>query len=44
MVIFRCKYKRRCFKGLKLIRDNYGVLDKYGLDILDDILNGADKE
>lgn len=38
------KYKKRCFKGLNLIRDNYGVLDKYGIDILDDILNGDDKE
>lgn len=34
------KFKLRCFKALKLIRDNYGVLDKYGIDLLDDILNG----
>ena len=38
------KYKKRCLTGLRLIRDNYGVLDKYGIDILDDILNGVDKE
>lgn len=38
------KYKRRCYEALKLIRDNYGLLDKYGIDMLDDILNGSDKE
>lgn len=34
------KYKKRCYEALKLIRDNYGLLDKYGIDMLDDILNG----
>lgn len=38
------KYKKRCLTGLRLIRNNYGVLDKYGVDMLDDILNGVDKE
>ena len=34
------KYKKRCYEALKLIRENYGLLDKYGIDMLDDILNG----
>ena len=34
------KYKKRCYDALMLIRENYGVLDKYGIDMLDDILNG----
>ena len=34
------KYKKRCYEALTLIRENYGVLDKYGIDMLDDILNG----
>ena len=36
------KFRLRCFKALKFIRDNYGVLDKYEIDVLDDILNGID--
>ncbi len=36
------KFKLRCYKALKLIRDNYGLLDKYGIDMIDDILNGGD--
>lgn len=36
------KFKLRCYKALRLIRDNYGVLDKYVIDTLDDILNGGD--
>ena len=36
------KFKLRCYKSLKLIRDNYGLLDKYGIDMIDDILNGGD--
>ncbi len=38
----RDKFKTRCYKALKLIRDNYGLLDKYGIDMLDDILTGGD--
>lgn len=34
------KYKKRCYEALTLIRENYGLLDKYGIDMLDDILNG----
>lgn len=34
------KYKKRCYETLTLIRENYGLLDKYGIDMLDDILNG----
>lgn len=34
------RYKKRCYEALMLIRENYGVLDKYGIDMLDDILNG----
>lgn len=34
------KYKKRCYEALTLIRKNYGLLDKYGIDMLDDILNG----
>ena len=36
------RFKLRCYKALKLIRDNYGLLDKYGIDMIDDILNGDD--
>ena len=30
------------FKTHKMIYDNYGVLDKYEIDILDDILTGKE--
>jgi len=37
-------YKSRCFEARKMIFDNYGVLDKYGIEMLDDILQGDNKE
>lgn len=40
----RDKYRMRCYKAHKMIFDNYGVLDKYGIDMLDDILTGVDDE
>ena len=35
--------KQRIYKARKMIFDNYGVLDKYEIEMLDDILKG-DKE
>lgn len=32
--------KARIFKARKMIFDNYGLLDKYELELLDDILKG----
>ena len=32
--------KRRIGESLKMIWDNYGVLDKYGIEMLEDILRG----
>ncbi len=38
------KYKMRCYNALKMIWDNYCVLDKYQIDLMEDILNGKDNE
>lgn len=38
------KYKMRCFKAYKMIWDNYGVLDKYEIEMLEDVLKGEDNE
>ena len=38
------KYKLRCYKAKKMIFDNYGVLDKYGIEMLEDILQGKSDE
>ena len=38
------KYKLRCYKAKKMIFDNYGVLDKYEIEILEDILDGKSDE
>ena len=32
--------KERIHKALKMIWENYGVLDKYGIELLEDILKG----
>lgn len=32
--------KRRIGESLRMIWDNYGVLDKYGIEMLEDILKG----
>jgi len=32
------------YKARKMIFDNYGVLDKYGIEMLDDILKGDSDE
>lgn len=32
--------QERIFKARKMIFDNYGVLDKYEIELLDDILKG----
>jgi len=36
--------EKRINKARKIIFDNYGVLDKYEIEILDDILKGSDKD
>lgn len=33
--------KERIHKALKMIWENYGVLDKYGIELLEDILKGV---
>ena len=38
------KYKMRCYNALKMIWDNYSVLDKYEIEMLEDILKGEDNE
>ncbi len=38
------KYKLRCYKAKKMIFDNYGVLDKYEIEMLEDILDGKSDE
>lgn len=38
------KYKLRCYKAKKMIFDNYGLLDKYGIEMLEDILDGKSDE
>ena len=38
------KYKTRCYNALKMIWDKYGVLDKYGIEMLEDILEGKEDE
>lgn len=40
----RDKYKMRCYNSLKMIWDNYGVLDKYEIEMLEDILEGKSDE
>lgn len=35
------KLKERIHKALKMIWENYGVLDKYGIELLEDILKGV---
>ena len=40
----RDKYKMRCYKANKMIWDNYGVLDKYEIEMLEDILDGRSDE
>lgn len=40
----RDKYKMRCYKAYKMIWDNYGLLDKYGIEMLEDILEGKEDE
>lgn len=37
------KYKQIIYKARKMIFDNYGVLDKYQIELLDDILKGDDE-
>lgn len=37
-------YKNRIGKSLKMIFDNYGVLDKYEIEMLDDTLRGKNNE
>lgn len=34
------RLKNRIYKARKMIFDNYGLLDKYEIEILDDILQG----
>lgn len=36
--------QERIDKARKMIFDNYGVLDKYGIEMLDDILKGDSDE
>lgn len=36
--------QERIDKARKMIFDNYGVLDKYGIEMLDDILKGGSDE
>lgn len=36
--------EKRIYKARKMIFDNYGVLDKYGIEMLDDILKGDSDE
>ena len=38
------KLKKIIFEARKMIFDNYGVLDKYEIELLDDVLKGSDKE
>lgn len=38
------KYKRRCIKALTIIYENYGLLDKYGIEMIEDILEGIKDE
>jgi len=38
------RLKKKCYLAHKMIYDNYGVLDKYQIDMLDDILTGGDEE
>ena len=38
------KFKLRCFKAYKMIWDNYGVLDKYQIDLMEDILKDKEDE
>ncbi len=38
------KYKLRCYKAKKMIFDNYGLLDKYEIEMLEDILDGKSDE
>lgn len=33
--------KEKIYKALKMIWENYGVLDKYGIELLEDILKGV---
>lgn len=40
----RDKYKKRCYNALKMIWDNYGVLDKYEIEMLEDKLKGKEDE
>lgn len=34
----------RIYKARKMIFDNYGVLDKYEIELLDDILQGSEND
>ena len=36
--------EKRIYKARKMIFDNYGVLDKYEIEMLDDILKGDSDE
>ena len=36
--------EKRIYKARKMIFDNYGVLDKYDIELLDDILKGDSDE
>lgn len=36
------EYKRRIDKAINYIYKNYGLLDKYQIEILEDILKGSD--
>lgn len=36
--------EKRIYKARKMIFDNYGVLDKYEIEMLDDILKGDNNE
>ncbi len=38
------KLKKIIFEARKMIFDNYGVLDKYEIELLDDILKGSDSK
>ncbi len=45
LIVENTQLKRdRIGKARKMIFDNYGVLDKYEIEILDDILKGEDNE
>lgn len=35
------QFKERLNKALKMIWENYGVLDKYGIELLEDTLKGV---